>query len=56
MSFKWAFSGISTFAHLPHKRCLMDPTPFDIAILGAPFDNAVSYRSGMKTTQLYPEW
>jgi hypothetical protein len=24
----------------------MDPTSFDIAILGAPFDNAVSYRPG----------
>jgi hypothetical protein len=43
---QWGFSGISTFAHLPHKRCLMEPDAFDIAILGAPFDNAVSYRPG----------
>ncbi|KAK1056056.1 hypothetical protein LTR74_015194 [Friedmanniomyces endolithicus] len=45
----WGFSGISTFAHLPHTRCLQHPeTPYDIAILGAPFDTAVSYRPGAR--------
>ncbi|KAL6706523.1 hypothetical protein ACN47E_005462 [Coniothyrium glycines] len=45
----WGFSGISTFAHLPHTRCLTHPnTAYDIAILGAPFDTAVSYRPGAR--------
>ncbi|KAK0966818.1 hypothetical protein LTR91_016350 [Friedmanniomyces endolithicus] len=45
----WGFTGISTFAHLPHTRCLQHPeTPYDIAILGAPFDTAVSYRPGAR--------
>ncbi|KAK5134978.1 hypothetical protein LTR08_005930 [Meristemomyces frigidus] len=45
----WGFTGISTFAHLPHARCLQHPeTPYDIAILGAPFDTAVSYRPGAR--------
>ncbi|TGJ87713.1 hypothetical protein E0Z10_g1015 [Xylaria hypoxylon] len=43
----WAFSGISTFAHLKHVRCLTTPSElFDIAIIGAPFDTAVTYRPG----------
>jgi len=43
----WGFSGISTFAHLPHVKCLTTPgNPYDIGILGAPFDTAVSYRPG----------
>ena len=34
-----SFSGITTFAHLPHVSCLDDKTKaFDIAVLGAPFD------------------
>lgn len=46
---KWGFSGISTFAHLPHTRCLTHPeAAYDIAILGAPFDTAVSYRPGAR--------
>ncbi|PNS19840.1 Arginase [Sphaceloma murrayae] len=45
----WGFSGISTFAHLPHVKCLTNPSiPYDIAILGAPFDTAVSYRPGAR--------
>ncbi|KAF2196702.1 Arginase/deacetylase [Delitschia confertaspora ATCC 74209] len=45
----WGFSGIGTFAHLPHIRCLTQPeTEFDIAIIGAPFDTAVSYRPGAR--------
>lgn len=46
---QWGFSGISTFAHLPHTRCLQNPDKeYDIAILGAPFDTAVSYRPGAR--------
>ncbi|KAI1335719.1 agmatinase [Xylariaceae sp. FL0016] len=45
----WAFSGISTFAHLPHVKCLTTPSEqYDIAIIGAPFDTAVSYRPGAR--------
>ncbi|KAF2189797.1 Arginase/deacetylase [Zopfia rhizophila CBS 207.26] len=45
----WGFSGIPTFAHLPHIRCLTQPeTTYDIGILGAPFDTAVSYRPGAR--------
>ncbi|KAK8166673.1 arginase family-domain-containing protein [Phyllosticta citrichinensis] len=45
----YGFTGISTFAHLPHVRCLTEPqTEFDIAILGAPFDTSVSYRPGAR--------
>lgn len=44
---QWAFSGISTFAHLDHVKCLTKPDAlFDIGILGVPFDTAVSYRPG----------
>lgn len=50
---KWAldipFAGISTFAHLQHVYCLTEPhEKFDIAILGAPFDTAVTYRPGAR--------
>ncbi|KAI9809536.1 MAG: hypothetical protein M1827_006771 [Pycnora praestabilis] len=46
---KWGFSGINTFAHLPHIKCLTHPgETFDIAIVGAPFDTAVSYRPGAR--------
>ncbi|GAB7361142.1 hypothetical protein MBLNU230_g1176t1 [Neophaeotheca triangularis] len=45
----WGFTGISTFAHLPHTRCLQHPEiEYDIAILGVPFDTAVSYRPGAR--------
>ncbi|RYP67298.1 hypothetical protein DL771_007316 [Monosporascus sp. 5C6A] len=45
----WGFTGISTFAHLKHVKCLTTPTElFDIAIVGAPFDTAVSYRPGAR--------
>ncbi|EEH40174.1 guanidinobutyrase [Paracoccidioides lutzii Pb01] len=46
---QWGFAGISTFTHLQHVRCLLEPDdPYDIAILGTPFDNAVSYRPGAR--------
>ncbi|KAG2414132.1 hypothetical protein HFD88_003323 [Aspergillus terreus] len=42
---QWAFTGVSTFAHLKHIKCLVEPeADFDIAVLGVPFDTAVSYR------------
>lgn len=46
---QWGFSGITTFAHLPHTRCLQSPEEeYDIAILGAPFDTTVTYRPGAR--------
>lgn len=43
------FSGFLSFSHLPYAVCLEDETAgFDIAILGFPFDTAVSYRSGAR--------
>ncbi|CAM1502868.1 Fc.00g076440.m01.CDS01 [Cosmosporella sp. VM-42] len=47
--YEWSFGGIGTFAHLNHVKCLTEPTePFDIAIVGAPFDTAVTYRPGAR--------
>ncbi|KAF4909097.1 putative agmatinase 2 [Colletotrichum viniferum] len=47
--FDWSYSGISTFAHLKHVKCLVEPdVAFDIGIIGAPFDTAVSYRTGAR--------
>lgn len=44
---QWGFSGISTFAHMQAVKCLIEPDErYDIAIIGAPFDTAVSYRPG----------
>ncbi|KAJ8607100.1 hypothetical protein MRB53_040536 [Persea americana] len=47
--FDFSFSGIETFAHLPHVKCLTNPDEkYDIAIIGAPFDTAVSFRPGAR--------
>ncbi|KAF4816901.1 Guanidinobutyrase [Colletotrichum tropicale] len=50
--FEWGsigFTGIGTFAHLKHAKCLTTPQElYDIAIIGAPFDTAVSYRPGAR--------
>ncbi|GAA5823964.1 hypothetical protein JCM11251_003361 [Rhodosporidiobolus azoricus] len=46
-----SFTGIVTFAHLPHYRCLDSSSAderFDIAILGQPLDTTVSYRGGAR--------
>jgi hypothetical protein len=52
---QWGFSGISTFAHLNYEKCLTKPdTLFDIAILGVPFDTAVSYRPGKPSIPILP--
>lgn len=43
----YTFSGIQTFAHLPHVQCLVEQDePFDLAVIGVPFDTAVAYRTG----------
>ena len=41
------FSGIATFGRIPYRECFGRDKheKFDIAILGAPFDTATSYRS-----------
>lgn len=45
----WNFAGISTFAHLPAERCLVDfNTTYDVALVGVPFDTAVTYRPGAR--------
>ncbi|KJZ76074.1 hypothetical protein HIM_04530 [Hirsutella minnesotensis 3608] len=47
--FEWGFSGIGSFAHLDYHPCLTNPsTKYDIAIVGAPFDTAVTYRPGAR--------
>lgn len=43
------FSGPLSFSHLPYARCLQDESQnFDIAVLGMPFDTAVTYRPGAR--------
>lgn len=46
------FAGLTTYANLPYIHCLApegdDVEPFDIAILGAPFDTAVTARPGAR--------
>ncbi|KAK2461465.1 hypothetical protein APHAL10511_005928 [Amanita phalloides] len=43
------FTGPLSFSHLPYQRCLENETAqFDIAIIGLPFDTAVTYRSGAR--------
>ncbi|CCO28132.1 agmatinase [Rhizoctonia solani AG-1 IB] len=49
--FDMSFSGPLSFAHLPYTKCLEAENErhlFDIAILGMPFDSAVSYRPGAR--------
>jgi agmatinase len=43
----YSFTGIQTFAHLRHVQCLVEQEePFDIAVIGVPFDTSVAYRPG----------
>jgi agmatinase len=43
------FSGPLSFAHLPYARCLEQPgRALDVALLGLPFDTAVTYRPGAR--------
>jgi agmatinase len=49
--FDQSFSGPLSFSHLPYFRCLEnEAVSFDIAVIGLPFDTAVTYRPGY----LYP--
>ncbi|KAG6027700.1 Guanidinobutyrase [Claviceps citrina] len=46
---KWSHGGIGSFAHLDYAKCLTSPAErFDIAVIGAPFDTAVSYGPGAR--------
>ncbi|ETS81288.1 hypothetical protein PFICI_06290 [Pestalotiopsis fici W106-1] len=46
------FSGLKTYANLPYLNCIADAEaagkPYDIAILGAPFDTGVTARPGAR--------
>ncbi|PPJ61298.1 hypothetical protein CBER1_05090 [Cercospora berteroae] len=45
------FAGLTTFANLPYVHCLSSDKqvePYDIAILGAPFDTGVTARPGAR--------
>ena len=45
------FAGLTTYANLPYVHCLSadeEVEPFDIAILGAPFDTGVTARPGAR--------
>ncbi|KAI0309502.1 Arginase/deacetylase [Amylostereum chailletii] len=43
------YGGPLSFGHLDYSRCLQDSAAqFDVAILGMPFDNTVSYRPGAR--------
>lgn len=45
----WPYQGIQTFAHLEHNQCLLNKSQdFDIAVIGVPFDTAVTYRPGAR--------
>lgn len=45
----WPFQGVNTFAHLDYHKCLLDAQePYDIALIGVPFDTATSYRPGAR--------
>ncbi|SCU80453.1 LANO_0B00166g1_1 [Lachancea nothofagi CBS 11611] len=45
----WPFSGIQTFAHLPHENCLVNKDiNFDIGVIGVPFDTAVTFWPGAR--------
>ncbi|KAK1138575.1 hypothetical protein N8T08_002369 [Aspergillus melleus] len=47
--YTFGYSGISTFGHLKHRNCLLEPDlHYDIGIIGVPFDTAVSYRPGAR--------
>lgn len=48
-----AFAGVATFAHLEHQRCLDNPElPLDLAIIGIPYDSAVTFRPGPSNGRL----
>jgi agmatinase len=52
--FDQSFSGPLSFSHLPYFRCLEnEAADFDIAVLGLPFDTAVTYRPGYSYLPLH---
>ncbi|KAF5376005.1 hypothetical protein D9757_008813 [Collybiopsis confluens] len=43
------YTGVLSFSHLNYVKCLEDASvPFDIGIIGFPFDTATSYRPGAR--------
>ncbi|KAF9002945.1 Arginase/deacetylase [Cyathus striatus] len=43
------YTGPLSFSHLPYTRCLEDASkPFDIGLIGFPFDTTTSYRPGAR--------
>ncbi|GAA5807734.1 hypothetical protein MFLAVUS_001108 [Mucor flavus] len=45
-----SFAGISTFAHLPYLQCWEEgiKEEYDIAVIGAPYDIGVTFRTGAR--------
>lgn len=45
-----SFAGISTFAHLPYLKCFEEGIieDYDIAVIGAPYDIGVTFRTGAR--------
>lgn len=45
-----SFAGISTFAHLPYLSCWEESAneDYDIAVIGAPYDIGVTFRTGAR--------
>lgn len=55
--FDQSFSGPLSFSHLPYFRCLEnEAASFDIAVIGLPFDTAVTYRPGYLYLIRRPDW
>lgn len=47
--FDQTFSGPLSFSHLPYHTCLeQEALDYDIAVIGMPFDTAVTYRTGAR--------
>ncbi|KAI8969116.1 agmatinase [Mycotypha africana] len=49
-SYNPSFAGISTFAHLPYLQCWAEDAneDYDIAVMGAPYDIGVTFRTGAR--------
>ncbi|KAG0744806.1 hypothetical protein G6F66_008815 [Rhizopus arrhizus] len=49
-SYMPSFAGISTFAHLPYLQCWDESAAedYDIAVIGAPYDIGVTFRTGAR--------
>lgn len=42
------FAGISTFARMPYVEDMRTISPYDVAVVGVPFDMGTTYRSGTR--------